>query len=411
MKPLLFLTALFLLGRAYSQDENIALGYSLLQTGEWEQALKLSEKVIKGKNKSNPWAWKYRFEALMQCPKQLAESSYPKSGEAFFQLLSESAVNLRKSDSAQVVAKSIFPFIDSTYKAYQQIGKRYFKQADSLNAFKTNVIELENINGREQYKLAYLYFDNAVSISRVFNSLDTVNIQNAAVAAQRAELTNEAMYYYIMLINSGHGQADLYNAAIKLARKTGQMGQAKEMVFQARKKFPEELTFVKSELNIFILEGNYVECLGLLPIIERTDSLDGAYFRNKGRILDNIAHQNIPNTSELKAIENHNRFLQEAILAYEKSVKLEPDDFESLTDMAGLFFNEGAESYNQAIAKDYVSWKSWVDGKYFEANEYFKKSLDWFEKARAISPDNSLVNKSTKRIKEKLVEYENRIKK
>ena len=131
-------------------------------------------------------------------------------------------------------------------------------------------------------------------------------------------------------------------------------------------RFPEEFFFLGNLINYFVLNGNVDKGIQYLDQAIARDPQNAQFYNVKGRLYEDLGEA------------------ETALALFDKSIEVNPA-------LADSWYNKGRLIFNQAVAKESQAFDS-KDMKVYnatmdEANEIFKVSMPYFEKAVELAPN------------------------
>lgn len=216
-------------------------------------------------------------------------------------------------------------------------------------------------------------FEAVVAISKLpyINMLDTGAVYNAALAADEAGIRDKAMTYYRQTADFNYGGSDVYHYIALLQMKDGDTVAAMKTYEQGIGKFPESsINLYVAIINVYLEKKDLVNAFSYIEKALEKDPTNWSLWRVYGDAL---------------VAKNDD---EKAVAAYEKLIELKPDDFNGYYMAGYVYFNKGVEENDKANAiplNDEVGYKAAVA----RADEQFKLSLPYFEKAYVLKKDDS----------------------
>lgn len=145
---------------------------------------------------------------------------------------------------------------------------------------------------------------------------------------------------------------------------------ALEIVQKGRAKFPKDSKLMNEEINLFVTLKRLDEAQKKMEEAVAIDPNNATLLYNLGTIYDKKGQ-------DAKALEN-----------YTKAVTVEPNNYEANFNIAAFYFNKGVklnDVVNKMSMKDYTAIGK---KKEAERDDLLKKGLSYFEKCKAITPDD-----------------------
>jgi tetratricopeptide (TPR) repeat protein len=215
-------------------------------------------------------------------------------------------------------------------------------------------------------------FETVVSIGKLpyINLLDTGAIYNAALAADEAGMKEKAMGYYRQTADFNYGGSEVYHYIAVLQMKDGDTVSALKTYEEGIKKYPNSsVNLYVATINVFLEKKNLKSAFSYIEKALEKDPTNVSLWRVYG---DALVDKDI----------------EKAVAAYKKMIELEPDNFNGYYMVGYVYFNRGVEENDKANAiplNDEVGYKAAVT----RADDQFKLSLPYFEKAYELKKDDS----------------------
>lgn len=267
--------------------------------------------------------------------------------------------------------------LEIAYKSYQKAKEldekgRVEKQIDLyyqslLNDFLNQGIEAFNASDFDQ---AYKSFNYARKVGEepIFQGgVDTSIIYNAGLAAYNGEMYEKAIECFEEVGEMGYEKGTPYilikNAYIAL----NDSASALEALQTGFEMFPENEGLLIELINYYLMSGADDEALQYIDMAIERDSENSSYWHARGVLYDKKGMMN-------KAIES-----------YKKAIELDDTNFNSYYNLGALYFNQGVTMANEALEiKDPDKYSAAIE----KADDKFRESLPWLEKAHEINPED-----------------------
>lgn len=224
--------------------------------------------------------------------------------------------------------------------------------------------------GENDFKGAYDEFMLALTV----HPNDTIALLYGGVAAQQAEMIDEALACYESLSQLGKADEDTYKTMLYLSHNVKKdYENVLRIARDAQKKYPGNEVFRQEELNALILLERDDEAESeLKKTIENDPNNSSAYF-------------------QLGYLYDKQEKVELAVKYYTKAVEVDPDNYEANFNAGVVFYNQGGnilKKLNNMSLKEFNE----NEDKYVEdANIYFRKAVPYLEKAAEIKPEEDIV--------------------
>jgi tetratricopeptide (TPR) repeat protein len=246
----------------------------------------------------------------------------------------------------------------------------------------------------KSYNEALELYDVQVLLSDALNMVDSLSIFNAGICAEKAEKFELAAKYYKKCADISYKAPDIYVMASTAYRKNKNTAEAKTIIAEGRKKYPNDRGLLLELVNASIDEGNSAEAEKSLQEAIAADPKNKQLYYVIGTIYIDLKQN------------------EKAEAALNKAIELDPD-------YADAQYQLGAHLVGVAGAiKEEASRLKFGDPNYdkmlAQSDEYYKKSLVPLENYITKQPNDKEVltilfqiHKSLKNT-EKALEYKKR---
>jgi len=196
--------------------------------------------------------------------------------------------------------------------------------------------------------------------------MDTSTIQNAAIAAGRANMAKESAEYYGYLYEAGIKDKSNLRYYISALEKAGDIAKAEKIKKEMKKLFPNDQGLIIDEINQMLESGKIVEAIGLIR-----KAIDG----------DKNNHQlHFVLGNALKEKGDY----QAASSSYNEALRIKPDFFDAIFNLGTMPYNQAADLIKQMNELG-LDEQAKYDALKSKSNEYFRKALPFFTKALEIN--------------------------
>lgn len=246
----------------------------------------------------------------------------------------------------------------------------------------------------QDFAKASACFENSFLTNQKANIVDTLGLYNAAMTAEKGDLTDKAQEFYEKLINFNltenskttldiNRYAKSYSAlALIYLKKYNDKAKAYAMIQKGRSMFPNSFDMLIDEVNFFIKTKEYDKASGALDQAIAKDPENANLYYVKA----NMANVNLTEELYAKDSVQYGKYFKSAEQAYKQAINVKSDYFDAN-------FNLGALYVNKAVAIMYVANKLDVyDPKYPKEKEKADKillvAIPILEKAHQLDPNN-----------------------
>ncbi len=294
-------------------------------------------------------------------------------GKIYLAISSDSALRIMEPGASEVAYESFMKAfeLDAEKKTYSDdIGKGL--QGVAYNKFNEGVAPYNN----KQYDKAFSEFSKVSTIYEFLNKnyqtniLDTTSMYYAAYSAFQVKKYNEASSLFNKLLTNNYLKSDIYQGLelISLAQKDTTA--ALKHIEDGRKLFPNEMSLVYDELNIYLSQNRNQEVIDKLKdaIAKKPDSHELNF------LLASKYDKNFNDTTNAKKY-------------YLESIKIKPDYFDAYYSLGVLYYNI-AFGINEEIKKLPNTDQKNYDRLIPIRNKYFELAIPYMEKANTILPED-----------------------
>ncbi|MEX1001406.1 MAG: tetratricopeptide repeat protein [Crocinitomicaceae bacterium] len=149
---------------------------------------------------------------------------------------------------------------------------------------------------------------------------------------------------------------------------TGKSEEAEKMLLEQVEKYPENKEIMIALINFYIEADKKEEAVKVLEDAITLDPENTILVYTSATIYENMGE------------------FEKSEAAYTKVLELEPNHIDALSGLGGIYFNKGADLYNEANALEFGDPN--YDKMTEESKEYFKKAVPYLEKAAEFAPND-----------------------
>lgn len=350
MNKLLILTLIFgLAGSAFAQPD-VTTAYNLNNQGKFEEAMTYIEKAAgDAKATSKEKYWRYR-------------------GNIYLNIAQDAALAAKYPDALSIAIQS--------YMKSKELDK-YGDYANEVQTSMGNGQRLANEKGDKAYSAgdfctAAKSFELALQISDAYNILDSAFVFNTAYCYDRCGQTAQAISGYQRCASMNYNVPAVYVYIAEIHLKNSDKEAASRVLAEARAKYPKDGDLLRTEVGIYLNDGNYEKAEQILTALTETDPKNETVWFVLGVTYGKLG----------KKTEEEN--------AYNKSLELKPDYYDALFNMGAMYFNEGLET-----EKTCVEIPPREKEKYNECisrvKNRFTKSVEILERAYSVKSDREII--------------------
>ena len=237
---------------------------------------------------------------------------------------------------------------------------------------------VDNYNNK-LYKDAMINFGKGADVMEVAKVADTISILNAATCASLANDKDASKEYYVKLLKANYKSPVVYITLSDIYRQEKDSANSLKYVRMGQKEYPNDNRLFLAETNIYLTFNNTPKALNNLKVALAQDSTNYSVAFALGTIYDNISND----TS--KSVALRDEAFANAIDAYIKSIRLNPEYFEGNYNLGALYVNKAA-TINDEATKLPLEETVKFDKLKGEADKYLEKALPFLEKAIELQP-------------------------
>jgi len=262
---------------------------------------------------------------------------------------------------------------ESYQKAVQLDGKdgEYGKQAaakiQGLYGLALNA-GVESYNAKNYAEAIKSY-----KMAQQMNPQDTTAVLYAAYASEANQDFAGAKENYSKLLAMNYKSPQMYGRMLQIARQQNNDQEYNQMLQSALKAYPNNKSFVLEDLNQLITAGKDQEAIAKLDHAIELDPSNASLYSVKGSIYDKLKQPD------------------KAVTAYEKSVQLDPKNFDAQYNLGVYYYNKAGDIYRKVNKMDLTAYKKSGKAMETEGKKNFQLALPYFEKAMELQPNEKSV--------------------
>lgn len=246
----------------------------------------------------------------------------------------------------------------------------YFSTGNEVNQLYSSLMNdgAEKYNENE-FEGAYTYFMTALKVEEK----DTTALLYGGVAAQQADMIDEALACFQTLADNGDAKIDTYKTMIYLYRSEKEdLESVLKIVGQAMEKFPDNSEFRQERITTLIIMEKEDEAKAELESAISNDPTNHLYYYFLGYLYD-----------QKEDTEN-------SMAQYKKALELKPDYYEANYNLGVVYYNVAREIVSELNNLSLDEYRK-KETEYVErAAVHFKEALPYFEKAVEVKPDEDI---------------------
>ena len=334
---------------ASAQKGKVTSAMTYLDNGEIEKAWQAIQIAEKNEKTANYYKTYYVKGRILQ---KIGESKDPKIKNLVDEPLKKSWESYQKAIKLDEKGK-----IHKTIEIYLPM-----LNADFINDAVVNF-------KKQDFKAAMEDFELALEVGKdpVFNgAVDTSIIYNAGLSAYNAKLWNKAIKYLGEAKDMGYGGGAVYVLVKNAYLEKGDTLTGLKVLQEGFNKNPSEKAIIFELINFYLLvEDNSQAAIDYINKALEQDTSNASLYFAKGLALDKLG--------------DHDG----AIAAYKESIAKDPKYLNAYYNLGAMIFNDGVNKFNKCNEiMDNKKFKECVA----QADEIFKESLPYLEKAHELDP-------------------------
>ncbi len=287
--------------------------------------------------------------------------------------------------------------IKSFQKAYELAKKKYeFKDAlkglsdaaTKLNIFANTLIQQKRYGDAfEALELVYnvnnFLKDKGKDPVIVDKEIDN-HLFVMAYCAQLSGNKEAAKKYYKQLYDAGTQEATVYAQYFNLLNDEGDPN-AIEILNKGRELFPENTEILFAEINYYIREEKFdILEIKLKEAIEREPDNPSVYSA-LGNVYMNLFQKEFETNGDT---ETAKKYFNDALNYFNKSLELNPEQFDALYSIGSMYYNKAVILVKQANDLPLSENKKYEE-LVAKSNELMNEALPYFKKAESINPNDT----------------------
>jgi len=370
MKRTTFLfVLLFAVTCVFAQKGKVTSALSYKEAGKLDKAVEAIEETINANNPKSegsiswPNTWEARGD-IYQAVFQSKDENYKKLSDDPLTIALDSYLKALQLDEKDRISKSV------RIKLTLLVGELTNQAVAAFNEekFEKSMKSFEQILAVEK---------TPVYKSEDPNSVDTVIIFNAGLAAYNAQKYDKAIEYYKQAAKYKYNGAKTYSAIANSYFQKQDTINALQTLQEGLKEYPDNGALLVEVINIYLNANKVDEAMKYLDLAIAQDPKNSSYYFAKGTLYDKL----------LKTDEATNCYL--------KAIEFKDDYFDAYYNLGALYYNKGVKQVDVANAVPSNQPEKYEEEKN-KADIEFKKAIPYMEKAHEINPTDKFTMESLK---------------
>ncbi|MBN3033961.1 MAG: hypothetical protein JW861_00095 [Bacteroidales bacterium] len=379
MKRIQTMLIMILISQAMmAQNNNVVSAYNYHRNGKLDKAKEyIDMAAVHEKTATDPKMWFYRGNIYMDIYRSNDETIKALDDQALEKAY-ESYANCRKFDSKNTYTTDVIPRLLLCGEEYFNRGANHFNKG----------LEYTNMNSetmaRDEFEKAMEWFQNTYQVYESVGNTDTLSVYYLALSAEQAGKYNIAKENLDKLINEfKYKNVSVYHALYNI-----QLSQDKDTVaalntaIDGRKLFPDNLSLIIDETNIYLTTGDTDKALENLRLAQEMDTTNATIYFAVGSIIDK---ELVGDTTKSEAIRED--AFQKATAAYEKAIAVDPDYFDPIYNLGAIYVNKASAILDMANRLPLDAEEEYNAAK-AEADEFLTLALPYLERAHEINQED-----------------------
>ncbi|MFU8844546.1 MAG: tetratricopeptide repeat protein, partial [Bacteroidales bacterium] len=273
------------------------------------------------------------------------------------------------------------------------VGEAFFnKGAELFNDGLLALEEGEKDAATGRFDAAANSFEKAFNIYAEAGISDTTSIYFVSLAAELGEDWEKARKNLEKLVEMEYNQSGIYSSLANIYyTQDKDLKKAIGIYAIGRQRFPEDFNLLLNETNLFLGEDMTEEALDNLTKAAEIDTLNASIFFAIGAKYNELADDTT------RSEETRKDYFDKSVVAYNKSIEIDPDYFDPNYNMGALYVNKAAAIITVANELPLNEVKQY-DGMKTESDNYLHLSLPYLERAHEIDPEDMATLVSLKEI-------------
>lgn len=224
----------------------------------------------------------------------------------------------------------------------------------------------------QEFGDAYESFQYSLNIAKLpaINSLDTAIYYNAAISAYYAKKYDKAIEYYDVAIKNNYKKLNAYIFKLDVYKTIKDSVNYLSTLKEGLNLFPDNEALEVQMANYYLNSNNIENALNYInKLIEKNPS-NATYYFTQGTLYDKLEKFDLAQAS------------------YENAIKNNPNYFDAYYNLGAIFYNKAAKIIEQSSSIP-LKEQARYDAEINKANELFKTSLPYFEKANELNKNDA----------------------
>jgi tetratricopeptide (TPR) repeat protein len=273
------------------------------------------------------------------------------------------------------------------FRKVVELDKKNTYTAEAKNSLSRCAAHYQNkgiaLYNAKSYADAIPVFENAFTVNSALGIVDTSNMINVAVCAERSKSYDKAKTSYQKLIDLKYGGGSTYSSLANIYMVSGDTTGSIGIIQKGRAAYPNDVNLLISETNHYLKTDKKEEAINNLKLAIQKKPNDANLYLVLGNIYDNLANPRDNAGKELAKPANYETLIADAESNYKKAIELKADYFDALYNLGALYNNHGVTI---SKAADSIKDMAKYNAENKRASDEYTKALPFLEKAHEMNP-------------------------
>jgi tetratricopeptide (TPR) repeat protein len=279
--------------------------------------------------------------------------------------------------------------LDAAQESYRKVldlDKKAVYTAEAKNTLSRCAVHYQNkgiaLYNAKSYGEAINIFENAYNVNTALGMVDTTNIVNVAVCAERSKSYDKAKTFYQKLIELKQGGGSTYSSLANIYLTAGDTAGSIDIIKRGRTAYPNDVNLLITETNYFLRNDKKEQAINNLKLAIQAKPTDANLYLVLGNVYDNLANPKDAANKDLPKPANYDELLGNAESYYKKAIEIKSDYFDALYNLGALYNNHGVTI---SKAADSIKDMAKYNAENKRATDEYNKALPYLEKAHAMN--------------------------
>ena len=334
----------------FAQSNKRTSAYMYLQNQQLDKAKEaIDEAILHEKTKHDAKTWLYRgmiYYNIATSPLPAFKELDPNAANVAY----ESLLNAKEYDVKGKYTDDVALYLANLTQVFYAAGGENFQNHD--------------------YDAAIKDFETAYRIGEANNVMDTIAAFNIGMAGVLSDNPEVAAEYLSKCVEAKFDDPRVYLFYNRSEKQLGDTTRAFEIIREGRERYPEDLSLLLEEAQLYLETGQKEALLNsLLEAVEADPTNYNLYF---------LIGKTYDDRKEYELAEEY----------YKKASEVNPEFFEAYYNIGAIYVNQAAESLSVANDLPLNETEKYEELKK-EADKYLEKAIPYLEKSLELRPDDA----------------------